>query len=31
MFGPPFIVTDEQIDQMVGIAREAIDAAVASV
>ena len=31
MFGPPFIVTNEQIDQMVGIAREAIDAAVASV
>ncbi len=29
MFGPPFVVTEDEIDTMVSVAREAIDAAVA--
>ena len=29
MFGPPFIVTEDDIDQMVTVARRAIDVAAA--
>jgi adenosylmethionine-8-amino-7-oxononanoate aminotransferase len=31
MFGPPFVVSEAEIDAMVGIARESLDAAVAAV
>jgi adenosylmethionine-8-amino-7-oxononanoate aminotransferase len=30
MFGPPFVVEEDHIDQMVTIARQAIDVAAAS-